>query len=92
MFAVNQQGDERIRVLVVYGTHFVRPVDTEGIIIHIPRWTANRMRHQEIGVRFTEVATPEDLPYRRPSILPGSDDSQYCVEARGALRSPGSSS
>jgi hypothetical protein len=92
LFAVNQQGDQRIRVLVVYGTRFARRVDTEGIIIHIPRWTANRMPLEETGVRFTEVATPEDLPYRRPSILPGSDDSQYCVEARGALRSPGSSS
>jgi hypothetical protein len=87
---MNPQRDQRIRVLVVYGTRFARRVDTEGIVIHIPRWTANRMRLEETGVRFTEVATREDLPYRRPSILP--DDSQYCVEARGALRSPGSSS
>jgi hypothetical protein len=92
LLAVNQQGDQRIRVLVVYGIRFPRRVDTEGIIIHIPRWTANRMPHEEIGVRFTEVATREDLPYRRPSMLPGSDDSRYCVEARGALRSPGYSS
>jgi hypothetical protein len=92
LFAVNQQRDQRIRVLVVYRTRFARRLDTEGIVIHIPRWTANRMRLEETGVRFTEVATREDLPYRRPSILPGSDDSRYCVEARGALRSPGSSS
>jgi hypothetical protein len=89
---MNPQRDQRIRVLMVYGTRFARRVDTEGIVIHLPRWTGNRMRPEETGVRFTEVATREDLPYRRPSILPGSDDSQYCVEARGALRSPGSSS
>jgi len=89
---MNPQRDQRIRVLVVYGTRFARRVDTEGIVIHIPRWTTNRMRLEDGGVRFTQVATREDLPYRRPSILPGSDDSRYCVEARGALRSPGSSS
>jgi hypothetical protein len=89
---VNQERDQRIRVLAVYGTRFAKLADTEGIVIHIPHWTANRMRLEETGVRFTEVATREDLPCTRPSILPGSDDSRCCVEAHGTLRSPGSSS
>jgi hypothetical protein len=85
LFAVNQRRDQRIRALVVYGPRFAQRADTEGIVIHIPRWTANRTHLEETGVPFTEVATRENLPCKRPSILPSSDHSRYCVEAHGAL-------
>lgn len=56
---------------------------SDGIIIHIPRWIANRTRLAEAGVDFIEVATPDELPCARPRVLPGSDDSRYCPRFAG---------
>lgn len=49
-----------------------------GIVVHIPRWIANRTRLAEAGVDFTEVGSLKELPCAQPLILPGSDDSRYC--------------
>lgn len=53
---------------------------SDGIVIHIPRWIANRTRLLEAGVDFVEVATSAELPCARPRVLPGSDDSRYCMQ------------
>lgn len=68
--------------------HLARLADSERVVIHIPRWTADRLRLEEAGVRFVEVAARERLPCERPRILPGSDDSRYCVEPPGEPGAP----
>lgn len=66
--------------------------ESGGIVIHIPRWTANRTRLVEARIPFTEVATAADLPCARPRVLLGSDDSRYCPRSAGGNESAASSS